>query len=126
MALAKYNLELDSRRPYIPSLGISDKNEIMIASRDGEVVQIYTDEGKLKSTIAVPEGHEIRGLAFHYAICKLIVLTKKKESYHLLCYSGAGELETSSCLGKDYDWPCIASLPSGVIAIVDLGKITFL
>ena len=122
----KYKFELDSYPPYEPRLSISDKNEIMIASHFGKVVQIYTDEGKLKSTIPVPNGHKIRGLAFHYVIHKLIVLTKEKESCHLLCYSEAGELETSTCLGKDYSEPCIASHPSGVVAIIAWTRITFL
>ena len=98
----------------------------MITSRDNKFVQIYTDEGKLKSRIPVPTDHEIRGLAFHYAICKLIVLTKKKESHHLLCYSEAGELETSTCLGKDYGEPNIKSHPRGVIAVIDRIRIIFL
>ena len=122
----KHKFELDSGPLFTPRLSISDKNEIMIASRYDKVVQIYTDEGKLKSTIPVPKDHEIQDLAFHYGICKLIIITKEKESHHLLCYSEAGELETSTCLGEDYEWPSITSHPSGVIAIVDWNRITFL
>ena len=143
----KYKFELDSGPLFTPSLSISDKNEIITASRDDKVVQIYTDEGKLKSTIAVPTDHKIRDQAFHYGISKLIVLTEKKESHplpsfseageletltkqkeshHLLCYSEAGELETSTCLGEDYGWPLsITSHPSGVIAIIEMRRITF-
>ena len=125
----KYKFKLDSGAPHAPRLSISDKNEVMIASRDDNVVQIYTEEGKLKSTIQVPESHKIQGLAFHYVNGKLIVLTKRKQSYHLLYYSEACELETSTCLasfGKDYIEPCIISHPSGAVAIVDKRRITFL
>ena len=122
----KYKFKLGSYPLFTLGLSISDKNEIMIPSLDDKVFQIYTDEGKLKSTIPVPTDHEIKGLAFHYGICKLIVLTKEKESYHLLCYSEAGELETSACLEKDYSEPDITSHPSGVIAIIDTRRISFL
>ena len=111
----KHKLELDSGPSFGPSLSISDKNEIMIASRNDKAVQIYTDEGNLKSTIPVPKDHKFRGLAFHYGISKLIVLTKEKESHHLLCYSEAGELETSTCLGK-----ILESLVSHPIQVVPL------
>ena len=123
----KYKFGFDSYyRPYTPRLSTSDKNEIMVASLDNNVVQTYTDEGKLKSKIQVPTDHRIKDLAFHYGICKLIVLTKEEESYHLLCYSEAGELETSTCLGEDYDWPSITSHPSGVISVIERRRITFL
>ena len=124
----KYWLDLaDSFQPNIPSLSISNQNEIMIPSRDDKVVQIYTDEGKLKSTIPVPKGHEIRGLAFHYVISKLFVLTKENESYHILYYSETGKLELSIFLGKDYfSSPFMTSHPSGVIAIIESRRITFL
>ena len=41
----KYKFELDSYSPNRPRLSISDKNELMITSLDGKVVEIYTDEG---------------------------------------------------------------------------------
>ena len=55
----KFKRELD----WVRSLSISNKNEIMVASEDERAVQIYSEEGNLKSTIKLPEGYEIRGVA---------------------------------------------------------------
>jgi outer membrane protein assembly factor BamB len=74
---------------YIRVLGICGQNEIMIPSDN---FQIYSEEGNLKSTVKLPEGHEVYGSAFNYVICKIIVLTfvEEKDSYFLLCYTEAG------------------------------------
>ena len=68
----KHKFERSSH--YLPILGISGQDEIMVSSKNDEVVEIYSEEGNLKSTIKLPEGHEACGLAFHYAICKIIIL----------------------------------------------------
>jgi hypothetical protein len=111
-------------------LGISGQDEIMIPSYDDRAVEIYSAEGNLKSTVKLPEGHEVYGLAFNYVICKIIVLTfvEEKDSYFLLCYTEAGELETTTFFSKTIDtddWPKIKSHPSGPVAIVREKSITF-
>ena len=87
---------------HLRSLSISNNNDIMIVSDDCSAVQIYSTEGNLKSTIKVPEGHEVVRMAFHHAICKIIVLTyvRKQDSCFLLGYSETGELENSVFLRK--------------------------
>ena len=83
------------------SIGVSENNEIIMESVDN-AVEIYTEEGNLKTTIELPTGHRVHGLAFHFGISKIIVLCKqhKNESYYLHCYSESGEKNTSTCLGK--------------------------
>jgi hypothetical protein len=113
------------------SLGICGQDEIMIPSDDDRAVEIYSEEGNLKSTIKLPEGHKVRGLEFHYVICKIIFLTyvEKKDSYFLLCYTEAGELETTTFLSTRIAGelpPKIKSHPSGPVAILKEKSITFI
>ena len=49
----------------LTSLSISNKNEIMLSSKYHHVVQKYSEEGNLKSTITLPVGHSFRTMAFH-------------------------------------------------------------
>jgi hypothetical protein len=79
------------------SLSISNNNDIMIESDDRSAVQIYSTEGNLKSTMKVPEGHDVVRVAFHHGICKIVVATyvQKQDSWFLLGYSETGELENS-------------------------------
>jgi hypothetical protein len=125
----KDRFERDSR--YAVSLGICGQDEIMIPSDDARAVEIYSEEGNLKSTIKLPEGHKVLGLAFHYVICKIIVLTyvEKKDSCFLLCYTEAGELESTMqfCKGISGEYcPRIRSHPSGAVAVVREKSITFI
>ena len=113
------------------SLTISEQNEIMTSSDDLKAVHIYSEEGNLKSTIKLPEGHQAIGVAFHYVICKIIVLSyvQKKDSYFILCYTEGGELETSTFFSKKSFGEChpeIKSHPSGPVAVVREKKITFI
>jgi hypothetical protein len=109
-------------------LGITGQDEIMTSSRYDWPVEIYSDKGNLKSTIKLPEGHEACGLAFHYVICKIIILTYVERKYVLLCYTEAGELETTAFFGKadEFQRPYIKSHPSGPVAVVDKESITFI
>ncbi|CAB4037733.1 Hypothetical predicted protein [Paramuricea clavata] len=125
----KHKFEQGVRYPH--RLGICGQDEIMIATDNYQAVEIYSEEGNPKSTIKSPEGHAVRGLAFHYVICKIIVLTyvEKKDSYFLLCYTEAGELETTTFFSERIDikdWPRIKSHPSGPVAIVRQKSITFI
>lgn len=113
------------------SLSISNKNEIILPSSNRQAVHIYSEEGILKSTIQLPRGHEIRGVAFHFAFERIIVRThvEKKESFFLLCYAEAGELETSTyfCKKSKIDTaPQITSHSNGPFAIVTSRSITFI
>ena len=58
---------------YSRSLSISNNNDVMILSDDRSVVQIYTSEVDLKSTIKVPESHKAWRVAFHHGMCKIII-----------------------------------------------------
>ena len=117
--------------PSFPSsyLSISNKNDILLSLSD--CVYLYAEEGNLKSTIKLPEGHEVHGIAFHYVILRIIVLTyvEKEHSYFLLCYSETGELETSShfCIENEDTFDIsITSHLSGPFAVVRKKSITFI
>ncbi|CAB4042768.1 Hypothetical predicted protein [Paramuricea clavata] len=129
----KHKFERRHYRQYYRSLGISGQDEIMISSEKNRAVEIYSVEGNLKSTIKLPEGHEVRGLVFHYVICKIIILTMSVErKYFLLCYTEAGELHETTAFvidKEDYDAfgsPSIKSHPSGPVAVVEKRSITFI
>jgi hypothetical protein len=110
------------------SLTISEKNQILLSSHDLKAVHSYSEDGTVMSTIKVPDGHEVRGIAFHYLICKIIVLAEQHDSYFLHCYSKTGELEMSiHCkrVGDEY-FPQIKSHPSGTFAIVRERSISFI
>ena len=112
-------------------LSISNKNEIIISADDGEAVNFYAEEGNVKSKIKLPEGHEIRGISFHYVLGKTIILTfvSEKESVFLLCYSDRGKLESSTfcCDYRGNEWfPFITSHPAGPFAVVKEKSMTFI
>jgi hypothetical protein len=114
----------------LPSLGISEQDKIITSSRDGKAMVTFSEEGNLKSTVKLPEGHAIYGVAYHYVIRKIIVLTyvEKDNSYFLLCYTEAGDLETSTFFCKRIRWEFIQirSHPSGPVAVVRERSITFI
>ncbi len=129
------NLKFQFKRdgPWQRSLSISKNNDIMIVSDDERAVFTYSTEGNLKSTIKLPEGHEVEQVAFHHGICKIIVLTfvEKVESYFLLGYSETGELENSVFFRKkhsdEYSWDMyMKSHPSGPIAVQYTNRVTFI
>ena len=112
-------------------LGISNKDEIMIPSLGKSTVDFCSEEGNLKSTIKLPEGHLVVGMAFHHVIRKIIVLTRAQieRSYFLVCYTETGELESSTLfceIGGSGFFPCITSHPSGPVAVVQQDSITFI
>jgi WD40 repeat protein len=117
---------------WLPSLSISEQNEkIMTSSSDLKAVHIYSEEGNVESTIKLPEGHKVRGDAFHHVIFKIIVLAYvgKKDSYFLLCCTKAGKIETSTflCNNSDIEWfPVISSHPNGPVVVVREKSITFI
>ena len=113
------------------SLSISNNDNVMIASDDLSSVQMYTTEGKLKSTIKVPEVHEAWRVAFHHGICKIIVLTyvEEQDSWFILSYSETGELENSLFFRKRHpERNCIdiKSHPSGPAVVVMNETVTFI
>ena len=114
---------------HIRKLNISNKNEIMITSDNRKAVNFYTEEGNLTSTIKLPEGHLVWGMAFHHVLGKIIVLTYVMESCFLLCYSETGKLESSTFFcnvsGNEYV-PSITSHPGGPVAVVRERSITFI
>ena len=113
------------------SMGVSDNNEIIIGSWKGNTVEIYTQEGNLKTTIKLPAGHKVRRVAFHFGIRKIIVSSyyREKESLYLHCYSETGEQHMSTCLGKILNFgycAIIISHPSGPAAVVTGKTILYL
>ena len=113
----------------IPSLGISEQDKIITSSHLKAMVT-FSEEGNLKSTVQLPEGHVIYAVAYHYVIRKIIVLTcvEKNDSYFLLCYTEAGDLETSTFFSKRIgaEFIKITSHPSGPVAVVREKSITFI
>ena len=118
-------------RSLLRNVCASKKNEIMIPSEDSKAVNFYTEKGNMTSTIKVPEGHRVCGMAFHHVLGKIIMLTyswKEKRSCFLLCYSEAGELESSTyfCEVIKSWFPFITSHPAGPVAVVRENSITFI
>ena len=116
-------------------IGASKNNEIIIASYVFNTVEIYTKEANLKTTIELPAGHEVRGMAFHFGISKIIVLSvhKGKRYSYLHCYSEKGEEHTSTCLGERtyYNSPLtfaniITPHPGGQAAVLTRKAILYL
>ena len=89
-------------------IGFAENNEIIIGSQKDNTVEIYTEEGNLETTIKLPADHEVRGMAFHFGINKIIVLSLRttgtgNDSYHLHFYTKTGEQHTSTDLhDKNY------------------------
>ena len=112
------------------SIGVSENNEIIIRSLLDNTVEIYTEEGNLKTTIKLTAGHTVRRVAFHFGISKIIVLSEhnEKKSYYLHCYSETSEQQMSTYLGKiaDFGFPIITSHPSGPAALVTPNAILYL
>ena len=116
---------------------ISDKNEVILAAMCGNNVDLYTEEGKRKMTLELPARHKVRGVAFHFIVRKIIVLSSLKYfpnldgvSYFLHCYSETGKLENSMCLcEKEISYFlefAMTSHPSGPVAVVGEGSITYI
>ena len=114
----------------LPSLSISEQDKIITSSGNLKAMVTFSEEGNLKSTVKLPEGHKIYGVAYHYVIRKIIVLTcvEKNDSYFLLCYTEAGDLETSTLFCKIiyFERINITSHPSGPVAVVREESITFI
>ena len=94
----KHKFERDSDYLFHLRLSISNKNEIITSSKDGKGVNLYTEEENSTSTTKLPEGHVVRGVAFHYVVGRMIVLTyvEERDSYFLLCYSGQANWSSKS------------------------------
>ncbi len=121
--------QFERRGSWLRSLSVSKNNDIMIESGDSRAVLTYSTAGNSKSTIKLPEGHEVRQVAFHHGICKIIVSTyvRKEKSLFLLGYSETGELENSVFFCKGYPWLVnVTSHPSGPIVIRYKDSLTFI
>ena len=117
-------------------ISISDKNEVILAVMSGNNVDLYTEEGKRKMTLELPAGHLVHGVAFHFIVRKIIVLSRlmyvsspRKYSFFLHCYSETGKLENSTFLGKKLESYifefAMTSHPSGPVAVVEEQSITY-
>ena len=109
---------------YLPTLAISEQNEIITSYCFSKDVKMYTVEGNLKSTIELPEHHHVMSVAFHHVMCKIIVLSRKDDvnsSCFLLSYTESGELETTTfvCKGVVHIFGMtIRSHPSGPFVVL--------
>ena len=112
----------------ICSLDISNNNDIMIALDDHRTVKIYSKEGNLKSTIKVPEDHEVMEVAFHHATGKILIITyvRRQDSWFLLGSSETGELENPMFLSRSRWGVNIKSHSSGTFAVAVGESITFI
>ena len=115
---------------YLRSLSITGRNEIMILSDDTAAMRIYSEEGNLKSTIELPESDEVIGVAYHYVISKIIVLSYsvKNDSFVIRCHTETGELEPTMfvCKRENNERPKITCHPNGPGAVVTEQRITFI
>ena len=95
---------------HVPTLDISEKNEIITSCWYSQDVKIYTE-------------------TFHHAMGKIIVLTRKDNgSCFLLSYSESGELGNTTFVCKDifiYDIS-MTSHPSGPVVVVKKKSIMFI
>ena len=117
-------------------ISISDKNEVILAPLFGENVDLYTEEGKLKMTLKLPTGHTVRGVAFHFIVRKIIVLSRLRNYSNLHgscffhCYSETGKLENSTFLsenlGNSIFTVAMISHPSGPVAVVERESIIYI
>ena len=119
MGQLKHKIETESFEGR-PIFCIGGKNEIVVSRDCSQEVEIYTEEGNLKLMINVPDDHSVLSVAFHYVMCKIIVLTRDyDDSHHLCLYSESGELETTAMVRNDFGWcPAVISHPSGPFAVV--------
>ena len=118
-------------------ISISDKNELILASLFRGNVDLYTEKGKRKMTLKLPAGHKVHGVAFHFMVRKIIVLSRlmnfpspREYSYFLHCYSETGKLENSTFLCKKeisyFLEFAMTSHPSGPVAVVGIETITYI
>ena len=113
---------------WIEYLSISHKNEIITAKYEGDTVYIYTEEGELKQTFKVPEGHKVLGgVAFDHINEKIIVCTwyDKVEGYCLLNYSDIDKKPQILSL-HSLSNPTIISHPNAPVALVHDRGIIFI
>ena len=110
---------------------------IILASFLCNNVDLYTEQGKFKLTFKLPAGHKVHNMAFHFIMRKILVLScvihlssLSEYSYFLHCYSETGKLENSTFLCKKERSISlvfvITSHPSGSVAVVEEGSITYI
>ena len=114
-------------------ISISDKNEVILAAKYRNNVDLYTEEGKLKMTLKLPADHIAYGVAFHFIVRKIIVLSRlmdfpSEHSYFLHCFSETGKLENSTflCENMGSSFFAMISHPSGLVAVVGEESITYI
>ena len=115
---------------HLPTLAISEKNEIITSYYFDKDVKIYTEEGNLKSTINLPKYHHVMRVAFHHVMCKIIVLSRNDDlSCFLLSYTESGKLETTTFVCEDVPGifgVAMTSHPSGPFVVLENKSITFI
>ena len=125
-----FHLECNGQSPH---LGLSDRNEIILAPDSGRLVYMYTvtEEGKTERTIQVPEGHKVRAVAFNHITREVVVGTLLDSSYFLSSYSETGEhfsIQNTFQLPfvERKEWTKIISHPSGPVAFAHEKGVIFI
>ena len=112
-----------------PTLAISEENEIITSCLFSTDVDKYTmtKKGYLKTTIKLPD-YEVVSVAFHHAMSKIIVLSRKDDSYFLISCSEYDKVERTTFFCDDVDVQDITMTchPSGPIAVITKNNITFI
>ena len=125
----KFVWELSEQEFGYKMISISDKIEVILAEMFGNNVDVYTEEGKRKMTLKLPADHKIRGVAFHFIVRKIIVLSSLGYFFFFHCYSETGKLENSTFLCKKgisiFDI-AMTSHPSGPVAAVGEESIIYI
>ena len=112
-----------------PTLAISEENEIITSCLFSTDVDKYTmtKKGYLKTTMKLPD-YEVVSVAFHHAMSKIIVLSRKDDSYFLISCSEYDKVEHTTFFCDDVDVQDITMTfhPSGPIAVITKNNITFI
>ena len=132
----KFVWERSKQKSEFKKISISDKNEVILALMSENNVYLYTEEGKLKMTLKLSAGHEVHGVAFHFIVRKIIVLSRLMDypyldgSFFLHSYSETGKLENSTFLCEKrisyFLEFAMTSHPSGPVAVVGRESITYI
>ena len=124
----QFKRKFEAMSNWLPNLSFFKQDEIMITNRN--IIRMYTEEGNRTSTIEVQEGHEVIGVAFHFAVYKIIALTfvKQEDCCYLLCFSENGKQETTFLFSKriETDIPQVRSNLKGHVVVIRKRNITFI
>ena len=111
-----------------PILCACANNDIVITRDCNDELEIFTEEGNLKSTIQLPDMESVLSVAFHHVMSRIIVLTRDYDTkHHVYLYSETGELENTALIRDDFGWcPAVTCHPRGTFAVVTSHHMRFI